>query len=308
MAEGDWHLTRKGANLKTRAALLEAIRRFFNLRGYLEVETPIRIPGPAPEYHIDAVPSGDWFLQTSPELCMKRLLAAGYDRIFQIARCFREGERGGLHLPEFTILEWYEAGGDYTSMMKTCEDLILFIADALSLGRTISYRDLAIDITPPWPRITVREAFASHAPVSLEEALAASSFDEILTAHVEPHLGLDRPVFLTDYPAEMASLAKLHPRDPTVAQRCELYLAGMEMANAFTELTDEEEQRRRFAREEARRRRAGKKPYPSPEAFLACLPSMPEAGGIALGVDRLVMIVTGAARIDDVVAFTPERL
>jgi elongation factor P--(R)-beta-lysine ligase len=300
----NWQLARKAGRLEERARIVQAIRAFFVERRYLEVETPQRVPAPAPEQYIEAIASEGWFLQTSPELCMKRLLAAGYPRLFQLCRCWRAGERGGRHLPEFTMLEWYRAGSDYHALMDDCEALLghLLPAGLLTWGRT------AVDLAPPWPRLSVREAFARYASCSLDEALAADRFDEVLALEIEPQLGLGKPTFLLEYPAELAALARRKPDNPVVAERFELYVLGMELANAFSELTDPMEQRRRFDQEEAARRAAGKRPYPSPEKFLQELPAMPDAAGIALGVDRLVMLLTGADSIDQVVAFTPEEL
>ncbi len=295
-------------NLRARGAVIQAIREFFCGRGYLETETPFRIPAPAPEAHIDALPAGDWFLHTSPELCMKRLLAAGYGRIFQICRCWRDGERGSRHLPEFTMLEWYSAGSDYRGLMADCEALIRTIVGKIGRNATISYRGNEINLAGEWERLTVREAFARYGDVSIEEALAADRFDELMVQQIEPRLGLGRPTFIHDYPACCAALAKLKGDDPTVAERFELYMGGMELANAFTELTDADEQRRRFLYEEGYRRSAGRQPYPLPEKFLAELPAMPPSAGIALGVDRLLMVLLDAATIDEVVAFTPEEL
>ncbi len=295
-------------NLRFRADVFRAVRRFFHEQDFLEVETPCRIPAPAPEAYIDAVPSDGWFLQTSPELCMKRLLAAGYPRIFQICRCFRQGERGDRHLVEFTMLEWYEAGIGYLEMMKRCEDLIRFTAQETGVGDSLFRQGRRIDLRPAWDRLTVREAFERHTALSAEEALAADRFDELTGLEIEPHLGLEKPVFLYDYPAACGALARLKPDDPSTAERFELYIAGMELCNAFTELTDPEEQRARFEAEAAFRKTCGKTVYPVAEKFLEALAFMPEASGNALGLDRLVMLLADAAVIDEVTAFTPEEL
>lgn len=302
--EPNWALARKRPALEQRARILQAIRAFFVERSYLEVETPHRLPGNAPEPHIDAVPSGDRFLHTSPELCMKRLLAAGYPKLFQICRCWRQGERGARHLPEYTMLEWYRSGANYTALMGECEHLLRALAPS---GR-MTWQGRTIDLTTPWERLTVAEAFARYAGLTPEEALAAGRFDEVIALQIEPHLGLERPTFLTEYPAACAALARKSPDNPEVAERFELFIAGLELANAFSELTDPVEQRRRFERDELARRAAGKPPYPSPEKFLTELETMPPAAGIALGVDRLVMLLSGSATIDEVVAFTPEEL
>lgn len=294
--------------LRFRADVLTAIRTFFTNRGYLEVETPIRIPAPAPEAHINALASEDWFLQTSPELCMKRLLAAGFERIFQICKCFRRDERGHRHLIEFTMLEWYAAEADYFDMMNDTAALIRFVAAALGKGNRLVYGDQEIDLAGDWDRLTVAEAFDRLASVSMEQSLKTGMFDKIMALEIEPRLGLEQPVFLYDYPAALGALARLRADDPTVAERFELYIAGMELCNAFSELTDPAIQRARFEAEETLRRKSGQQPYPSPEPFLEALAHLPDSGGNALGVDRLVMVLSNAETIDQVVAFAPEAL
>ncbi len=294
--------------LEQRAEILQAIRLFFIHHGYLEVETPIRIPAPAPESHIDAEASGDWFLQTSPELCMKRLLAAGYSKIFQICRCFRQFERGQKHLPELTLLEWYVEKSNYLDVMKECEELIGFVVSESGRKDVIPYQGHTIDIRRPWERISVKEAFDQYADKEMEKALEDNSFDEIMGCDIEPNLGLRKPVFLYDYPAEKGALARLKTGDRSVAERFELYIAGLELCNAFSELADPYEQRRRFEEEMNDRVAMGKIEYPMPEPFLESLCYFPEAAGIALGVDRLVMLLTDSCDIDDVTAFVPEEL
>ena len=307
--EVNWTLTRKRDALHVRAAMIRAMRKFFMDRDYLEVETPSRIPGIAPECHIDAIPSDGWYLHTSPELCMKRLLAAGYPRIFQITRCFRRGERGLLHIPEFTLLEWYESDIDYRRMMEECEELIVHVARSLGHEGAIDYRGEKIDIRSPWERVSVRDAFRRYSSVSVEKALESNRFDEIMVEEIEPRFKeIQRPVFLYDYPVTLGALARVKKTDPEVAERFELYMGGLELANAFSELTDAAEQRARFEEEQEDRRVSGKVVYPMPEKFLSELSNMPESSGIALGVDRLAMIFTNSESIDDVVAFTPEDL
>ena len=290
--------------LKERAALIQATRSFFIDQGFLEVETPIRIPAPAPEAHIEPEVAGDWYLQTSPELCMKRLLAAGCEKIFQICKCFRRQERGDRHLPEMTMLEWYRTKADYRDLMTDCEGLL----SSLTKDGVLCLGDNEIRLAPPWPRLTVAEAFERYAPVSLAHALAEDRFEEVMVADIEPHLGRERPFFLCDYPASQASLARLRAGDPSVAERFELYVNGLELANGFSELADAREQRLRFMAERERIAGLGRQPGPMPEPFLADLEQMSAAAGIALGIDRLVMLCTGAYRIDQVVAFTPETV
>lgn len=306
--DDSWKLAAREDDLRRRAWMIRTIRHFFQDRDFLEVETPLRIPAPAPESHIDAFPSDDWFLQTSPELCMKRLLAAGYARIFQICKCFRMGERGDRHLPEFTMLEWYRLGTDYRTLMEDCEALILFLARTLGMGDGFYRQGRLIHLGIPWERITVREAFGRYATMTADEALKKDRFDEILACEIEPRLSTGIPVFLYDYPAELGALARRKRRDPDIAERFELYCDGLELANAFSELTDAAEQRRRFEEAARDRKRRCSSPYPMPEPFLAALPQMGPSAGIALGIDRLAMLLFDRARIDEVVAFTPESL
>ncbi len=296
------------ASLVARASIIQEIRRFFSAKGYLEVETPFRIPAPAPEAHIDAAPAGEWFLHTSPEICMKRMVAAGYRQIFQICRCWRDGERGSQHLPEFTMLEWYRADADYLHLMDECEALIQTVVSATGQGNSLVFRGTVIDLSSPWEMISVREAFRRYTDISAEEALERDMFDELMVEAIEPQLGLGKPAFIHDYPACRGALARLRADDPTVAERFELYIGGVELANAFSELTDAQEQHVRFAQEAAYRASMGKPAYPLPGKFLEELPHMPPTAGIALGVDRLVMVLLDAASIDEIVAFSPEEL
>ena len=307
-SDNNFSLARKSETLQARARLIQSIRLFFINHGFLEVETPLRIPSPAPEENIEALPSGNWFLQTSPELCMKRLLSAGYPRIFQISHCFRAAERGDKHLPEFTMLEWYVAQFDYHQLMNQCETMLLAVCKDMDAGKNIARQNKRINLEPPWERITVTDAFSKYSPVSLQEALARDIFDEILVEHIEPQLGINKPAFIHDYPAKLAALAKLKDDNPTVSERFELYIGGLEIANGFSELTDAYEQRWRF--EKALKTRAAKNwaLYSMPEKFLHSLANLPPCAGIALGIDRLLMIFANKEKIDDVVAFTPEEL
>ena len=300
----NWQLSHKKATLEKRARIIQQIRAFFIDQNFLEVETPHRIPANAPELYIDAVASGDWFLHTSPELCMKRLLAAGHEKLFQICHCWRAGERGKNHLPEYTMLEWYRSHCDYQQLMSDCETLLLH----LSPNQQISWQGQTIDLSPPWPRITIVDAFSQWASMSLADALATDQFDTVMDLEVEPNLPTNQPIFLTEYPAKYASLARKKPSDPLVAERFELYIGGLELANAFSELTDAAEQQQRFAEEELQRRQEGKPPYPSPDPFLKELNTLPPSAGIALGIDRLVMLFCNKNLIDDVICFTPEQL
>ena len=304
----NWPLVRRKKALQQRARILQGIRQFFIEKSYMEVETPHRIPTPAPESHIDAISSGSWFLHTSPELSMKRMMAAGYEKIFQICRCWREKERGSLHLPEFTLLEWYRAEGDYHLLMEECEELMRFVATAIGLGEKLIFSGREIDLSGPWERISVEEAFRCYSKTSMSKALEQNLFDEMVVQDIEPRLGLIKPTFIYDYPAERGALARIKQEDPTVAERFELYINGLELANGFSELVDSEEQRRRFHMENENRHSFGKPIYSMPDKFLAELDHMPPSAGIALGVDRLVMVFLDIKTIDEVVAFTPEEL
>jgi elongation factor P--(R)-beta-lysine ligase len=300
--------TDRKSNLWKRSGIIQSIRQFFIGQGFLEVETPGLVPAPVPEAHINLLNTKRGFLQASPELCMKRLLSDDFQKIFQICRCYRDGERGNRHLPEFTLLEWYRAEADYTDLMTDCEAMICHVTDILGIGNTIHYRGRAIDFNPPWERITVQEAFQRYSPISLGEAMQTGRFDEMTVLHIEPNLNKSRPVFLCDYPASLASLARLKQGNPEIGERFELYMGGLELANAFSELIDPVEQRARFIKENNIREKHGRKAYPIPENFLTALETMPPSAGIAFGVDRFVMLLTDSDHIDDVVAFTPEEL
>ena len=228
--------------------------------------------------------------------------------MFQICRCFRQGERGENHLPEFTILEWYRARIEYRELMDEVEEMISFVSRRLGLGAGIEFQGHAVDLKSPWQRISVREAFQRYVSMSMESSMQSGRFDEAMVQEIEPNLGTPKPTFLHDYPASLAALARLKQDDPGYAERFELYIAGLEVANAFSELTDVGEQRERFEREGERRRQQGKTVYPLPEKFLKSLRHMPQSAGIALGVDRLVMLFADQPSIDQVVSFTPEEL
>lgn len=305
-------------HLNTRARILSEIRRFFENRQYLEVETPCRIPAPMPEAAICPQPSGDWFLQTSPEVCMKQLLAGDMDRIFQICRAFRQQERGNKHLPEFTLLEWYRKNADYQELMTETEHLVRFVAEQRARetagpAAAIAYQGRVINVSPHWPKITVAEAFDRYAGHSLKSVLSGPSpadrFDECMGCDIEPQLGWDRPVFIYDYPASLgAAYARLKPGNPDIAERFELYIGGLELCNGFSELTGQTACKQRFEAEDRLRRVRQKADCPMPQRFLDAMKNMPEAAGNALGIDRLVMLLCDTDCIDDVVAFTPEML
>lgn len=285
-----WRLTKNQDTLHIRARMIYAIRDFFIKKDYLEVETPSMITAPIPELHIDAISCGDLFLHTSPELHMKRLLAAGYPKIFQLCKCFRAGERGSFHLPEFTMLEWYCRGMDYRMLMKECENLIISVAHNLGFGDGIHYQGNTLSLKKPWETVSVRDAFACYAPMQMDEAVNEDVFDEMIVRHIEPHLGLEQPTFIYDYPVSGATLAKAKEEEPGIAERFELYMGGIEIANACSELTDMKEHQVRIEKIQKYRYSMNKPMYPVSECFLRDIADMPEAAGIALGVDRLAMI------------------
>jgi len=288
--------------LRLRSHLLAAIRGFFRQHGFIEVETPVRLPAPALERYIDAIPAGDWYLRTSPELHMKRLLADGIAPVFQMGPCFRAGEHGTRHRTEFTMLEWYRAGADYLDILADTEKLVRHVARALRDSGGIPTG--GVDVDAPWQQLAVSEAYQRYADWDPVAAFDADRFDLDMVNRVEPALPRDRGIVLIGYPAEVAALARRCPADARVAERWELYLGGLEIANAFSELTDPDEQRQRFEACALERAAAGAEVYPLDRAFLAALEQgLPPCGGIALGVDRLLMALTGTAEIGDVIAF-----
>lgn len=320
--------------MQRRAAILRLTRRFFDEQGFVEVDTPIAARTLAPEPHLEAptvdihLPGGILrrYLQTSPELSMKRLLGAGLPRIYQIAPAFRDGDFTRWHRPEFRLLEWYRRGEGIAALMTDCEQLLTAAAGAVGDSTTFGYQGRVIDLRHPFRRVSVDEAFRLYAgfsilaklePMSLAAELdtlgihrdPADTWDElfhrVFLTRVEPALVADgQPLFLYDYPAPLASLARLRASDPRVAERFELYVGGVELANGFGELVDAAEQRRRFERDREIRRRAGMHDYPPDERFFAVLSELPPSAGIALGVDRLLMLLLDATDIDEV-AFIP---
>jgi len=304
MSDLDLALIDRQSILAFRSGVLQAIRAFFISRSYIEVETPVRISAPALEEHIDAIPAAGQYLRTSPELHLKQLLAGKHERIFEMGPCFRMNERGNLHNPEFTMLEWYRVGADYKAILDETRALICHVAQTV-LGATRFTFDLhAVDLGGCWEVLTARDAFLKFAGWDPVAEFDADRFDLDLVTKVAPALSPNNPVVLTDYPAPLAALARLSPVDPSVAERWELYIARMELANAFSELIDVDEQRERFRSCAEKRSKAGKEAYPMDENFLNALESgMPDCAGVALGVDRLVMVLSGAQTIDQVRAF-----
>ncbi|WP_338864374.1 EF-P lysine aminoacylase EpmA [Myxococcus stipitatus] len=316
-----------------RQALYSALRRFFTAEGYLEVETPLLIPTPGMEPHINAFEAGfipetgvgtarPLYLHTSPEYAMKRLLADGAGPLFQLCKVFRNGEVSETHNPEFTMLEFYRPNADYHAIMADLEGALAEAGRHATEGEPGA--DPAFFTRTPYERITVRDAVLRATGVdirvhsdgpSLKRAAEAIgvwtgesvSFDDVFfhlfLERVERGLGHDRPTFLIEYPASMAALSRLKPGEPAVAERVELYAKGLELANGFSELTDAVEQRTRLLEEQDLRRKLGRSVYPLDERFLDAVGRMPPSAGIAVGLDRILMLLLGVQRITDVLLF-----
>lgn len=278
-------------------------RAFFDARHFVEVTTALRVPAPGVDFHVDAIEADGQYLITSPELDMKRLLVGGMPRIFQLARVARADELGPLHAPEFTMLEWYRAFSQLDDVLRDTEQLVREVVRALAGEDTVFVLgQRKVTVEQPFERLTVREAFRRFADVDDAVGLALADEDryfELLVSKVEPALAeLPRPVFLTRYPISQAALSRPHEDDPTVAERAELYFGGVELCNAYGELTCAVEQRRRFTEEAERRKGAGRTVYPLDEQFLAALvEGMPPSAGNALGFDRLVMVASNRSEI-----------
>ncbi|HEX4614661.1 MAG TPA: EF-P lysine aminoacylase EpmA [Stellaceae bacterium] len=325
------------ATLEKRGCILAAVRRFFADRGFAEVDTPALQVSPGLEPHLRAFTTelhdpqhgqaALRYLHTSPEFAMKKLLVAGIPRIWQLAHVFRDGERSATHHPEFAMLEWYRTGASYRDLMEECAALVRSCQHA-ARAQTLTWRGLTADATGEWQRISVAEAFQKHCGLDLlatapdplhpetdRLAAAASSigisphpgddwetlFFRIFLDRIEPQLGCGVPTILYDYPLSMGALARRHPDDPRLAERFEVYVCGLELANAFGELTDATEQRARFLADQARKQQLYGQTYPIDEDFLDALESgLPACAGIALGFDRLVMLAAGAEDIEEV--------
>ncbi len=300
-------------NLALRALVFREVRRFLDDQGFLEVDTPLAVPSPGLDLHLDAMAlqarGAERFLITSPEYQMKRLLSGGLSRIYQLCRCFRHDEQGARHEPEFTMLEWYRTWSGVDDMMRDTEELIAHVATVIH-GRPVVFAGKRIiDVTPPWPRLTVREAFAKFAQLDLNDVLPDEDrFFRCMVEVIEPALENMGALHLCEYPIAMASLARPKPSDPNVAERFEAYVGGIELCNGFGELTDAREQRARLVRDQEARRALGMPVYPIDERFLRALEEgMPPSGGNALGFERLMMLIAGAEHIEDVLAI-PSRL
>ena len=292
--------------LEKRAAIVRGIRKFFDDQGFVEVETAVRIDAPAPEEHIDCPPVvGGGYLRASPELQMKKLLAAGMDKIYQIGPCFREGERGSRHNPEFTMIEWYRRGADY---LDIAEDLKSLVLSLMSLSGWEDFRPETKDARECFATLAVRDAYREYAGWDPWENWDQDRFDFDMATKIEPAIkSIGGGVFLMDYPPQTASLAKLskpskHPNLPnfSYAERWEFYWDGMELANCFTELCDKDEQMKRFEAAKESRKLLKEYDYPIDSEFIDSLPLIGSAAGVALGVDRLVMVLTKTKEISAV--------
>lgn len=325
IAGEDWRPSAPLANLRARADLLARIREFFAARGVLEVETPILAAAAVTDPHLASLqvrytgpgyPAGRaLYLQTSPEFAMKRLLAAGSGPIYQLGKAFRDGEAGRLHNAEFTLLEWYRPGFGVEAMMDEVEALAAQLLGLNTRFERISYRDLfrrRLQIDPATASLDeLRDCARRHGLARIEDLPLTEMdawLDLLLTHLIEPQLGLAAPCFVHDYPPGQAALARLRPGPYPVAERFELYINGVEIANGFHELADAAEQRARFEHDRARRRRDGLPDAAPDERLLAALAhGLPDCAGVALGVDRLLMIALGVKSIAEVVAFPLER-
>ncbi|WP_025658088.1 EF-P lysine aminoacylase EpmA [Rhizobium sp. IBUN] len=319
-----------------RNAIQSALRRYFLSEDFLEVDTATLQVSPGNEAHLhafatealttDGQTAAPLYLHTSPEFACKKLLSAGEQRIACFAHVYRNRERGPLHHPEFTMLEWYRVGESYESLMMDCVRILALAAETMKTAR-LTYKSRDCDPFAGPDRISVAAAFERYASIDLLGSVAADGatdrahladqvrrvgmrvadddgwadlFSRVLVEKVEPHLGFDRVTILDEYPVSEAALARPSARDPRVAERFEVYACGVELANGFGELTNAAEQRRRFEIEMSEKARIYGESYPLDEDFLDALAIMPEASGIALGFDRLVMLATGASRIDQV--------
>ncbi len=291
-------------NIELRSRVLRATRDFFYRNGYIEVETPVRIPVPALETHIDAPRSEGGWLRTSPELHMKRLLVQRLAPIFQLGSCFRRNECGARHNPEFTMLEWYRVNSDYMEILAETKDLLLHVFNTTLGSTTFNYGRHRVMLDCEWDLWEVGWAFSEFAGWDPIACWDEQRFEHDLMEKVEPALPCERPCILKDYPAPAAALARLKTDNPAVAERWELYIGGMEISNTYSELCDVQQQRQRFAECAAQRAALNKEVYPPDQEFLQALEQgVPPCAGSALGFDRLMMLLCNAARIDEVRLF-----
>ena len=344
MSEGDWRASAPLENLRRRAELVDRVRRFFAERGVLEVETPVLGAAAATDLHLASLsttlsggPPRTLWLQTSPELHMKRLLAAGSGPIWQLSKAFRDGEAGRRHNPEFTMLEWYRPGWDHHRLMDEVEELLRatlpqladvpaaekltyreafqrhagvdpFAADATALCRRAAELGVAVGSTAASDRGSAHTPRAADGEATIVDWPREEWLHLLLATVVEPRLGRGRVSFVHDFPAAEAALARVRDDDPPVAERFEAFVDGVELANGYHELADSPEQARRFAADLAARRERGLPAVPADERLLAALShGFPDCAGVALGFDRLAMLALGAASIDEVIAFPIDR-
>ena len=294
-------LVRRKKAFAFRAKALASTRRFFDNAGFIETDTPVGVLAPAPEEYIEAPKAASFFLRTSPELQMKRLLAAGMERIYQLGPCFRLGESGRLHRPEFAMLEWYMAGTSYLELLDFTKRLVQGVAQEICGSSSIFFRGQRIELGGEWEAIPVREAFKRFAGEDADKCAAEDRFELVLVDKVEPALPKDRPSILIDYPSRFGAFARPKPSDPSLCERWEIYIGGVELANAYGELVSPSIQRERFAAFSKTRKELKMAEYPEPTAFLEALDAgIPESSGCALGFDRMVMLLAGADSIDDV--------
>ncbi len=295
-------LTSLTQSLAFRAKVLGALRKAFDSESFIETDTPCAIAAPAAEEYIEAPRAGNLFLRTSPELEMKRLLCAGMERIYQIGPCFRAEENGRLHRSEFTMLEYYAVRWNYMELLDFTKRFIVSAANEVNGTSVIHYRGMEIDLADEWLILPVREAFERYAPESADKAAETESrFEILLTEYVEPNLPKDRPCVMIDYPTRFGAFARAKESDPTLAERWEVYVGGVELANAYGELCDPVIQRERFMKFAQTRKEYGLTEYPVAERFLDDMDcGMPPCAGSALGVDRLVMLLRGAESLSEI--------
>lgn len=305
--------------LKTREKIIDGIRIFFKNQGFIEVDTPLMVPSPDPSpfnevFEVHSITGKRFYLTPSPEFYMKKLLGAGSGNIFQICKAFRDGQTGPFHQSEFTILEWYRINANYHNIMNDCENLINFLLERLSLPK----------LTCPWPRFTIKDLFLKYVGVKLDDFLNPDVARKICQDHgysiaktdsweqlyhqiflneIEPKLPQKGPLILYDYPAPLAALARLKKDDPRYAERFEFYINGVELGNGYSELTDPKEQKKRLQNDLKERKKRRMRLFPYDKEFIKAVGKMPPVGGIAVGVDRLIMVLTGKKNIKEVISF-----
>lgn len=331
-----------------RSKIIDSIRAFFKKKGFLEVQTPTLVKCPGQEIYLNPLKISlkddrnkqyEGYLITSPEYSLKKLLVVGFNKIFELARVFRNNESfGGIHNPEFTMLEWYRANSDYRKIMKDTEELVCFLNKKINGSPYLNYQGCKINLTPPWPKISVKKAFMKYAKIDLDKAKTLKSFQSqiknsrylmddwndifysVFLNEIEPNFPKNRPLIIYDYPLPQASLAKRKKTAPKqvrygagkesfYVERFEVYIGGLELANAFSELTDPKEQYQRLKKEQILRKKMKKDIIPIDEDFIYALKlGMPPAGGIALGVERLQMLLLDIEDINDLLLFPAKQL